>query len=84
MEIVFSKSGKTLEWNDDYDSILELAEDNDIYPDYSCREGICGTCMCKISEGEVAYETPPSTRVDRGSILICISKPTTARVVLAI
>jgi hypothetical protein len=35
MEIVFSRSGKTLEWSDDYDSILELAEDNDIYPDYS-------------------------------------------------
>lgn len=50
IEIVFSKSGKTLEWSPADGTILEFAEANDIYPDHSCRVGVCGTCMCKISE----------------------------------
>ncbi len=84
IEIVFSKSGKTLDWSPVDGTILEFAEANDIYPDHSCRVGVCGTCMCKISEGEVDYEETPTASVDRGSVLICISKPKTARVVLDI
>lgn len=84
IEVVFSKSGKTLNWSHADGTILEFAEANDIYPDHSCRIGVCGTCMCKISEGEVDYEQPPSAAVDSGSVLICISKPKTKRVVLDI
>ncbi|GBO55403.1 flavohemoprotein [Pseudanabaena sp. lw0831] len=84
IEVVFSKSGKTLSWNPKDGTILEFAEANDIYPDHSCRVGVCGTCMCKIPEGDVDYEETPTASVDRGSVLICISKPKTARVVLDI
>jgi uncharacterized protein len=81
-EIVFSKSGKTHIWNPDDGTLLDFAEANGLSPDYSCRAGVCGTCMCKISEGEVEYEESPSASIDAGSVLICISKPKTARVVL--
>jgi uncharacterized protein len=84
MEIVFSKSGKTLNWSDADGSILDFAEANGINPDYSCRAGVCGTCMCKIAEGEVAYDEEPSADIDPGSVLICISRPKTARVILDI
>ncbi|MEI6327712.1 MAG: 2Fe-2S iron-sulfur cluster-binding protein [Pseudanabaena sp. ELA645] len=84
IEIVFSKSGKTLNWSPSDSTILEFAEANDIYPDHSCRVGVCGTCACKISEGEVDYESAPTASVDANSVLICISKPKTARVVLDI
>lgn len=84
MEIQFSKSGKTLYWNPNDGTILEFAEANEIYPDNSCRAGICGTCMCKIIEGEVVYEETPTAKIDHGSVLICISKPKTAKVVLDI
>jgi uncharacterized protein len=84
IEIVFSKSGKTLNWSPDDGTILEFAEANDIYPDHSCRIGVCGTCMCKISEGEVDYEETPTASVDDGSVLICISKPKTGKLVLDI
>jgi hypothetical protein len=40
--------------------------------------------MCKISEGEVDYEETPTASVDPNSVLICISKPKTAKVVLDI
>jgi uncharacterized protein len=82
VEVVFSKSGKTRIWNPADGTILEFAEANGLHPDYSCRAGVCGTCMCRISEGAVEYEELPVGSVDPGSVLICISKPKTARVVL--
>ncbi len=83
-EIIFTKSGKTLTWKDGDGSILEFAEANDINPPFSCRAGICGTCICKISTGEVAYQEEPSAEIDEGSVLICISQPGTSIVVLDI
>jgi uncharacterized protein len=81
-EIVFSKSGRTHTWNLADGTILEFAEANGLRPEYSCREGICGTCTCKIAEGEVEYQEQPIATVERDSVLICISHPKTARVVL--
>ncbi|MBD2778903.1 2Fe-2S iron-sulfur cluster-binding protein [Iningainema tapete] len=83
-EIVFAKSGKTLNWNKSDGSILEFAEANDINPDFSCRVGVCGTCMCKITAGEIDYQEEPTATVEDGSVLICISQPRTSRVVLDI
>jgi uncharacterized protein len=82
VEVVFSKSGKTHTWNPADGTILEFAEANGLQPDYSCRAGFCGTCACRISAGEVEYEEEPTASVDRGSVLICISKPKTGRIVL--
>ena len=76
------KSGKTLTWQSDDGTILEFAEANGLNPPYSCRQGICGTCMCKISEGSVAYQNPPTAEIDQGSVLICISTPSTPKIVL--
>ncbi len=84
IEVVFSRSGKTIHWNPDQGSILEFAEANDVYPDHSCRVGVCGTCACKISEGEVEYEERPTASVESNSVLICISKPKTTKIVLDI
>ena len=81
-EIVFAKSGKTLNWEDSDGSILEFAEANGIDADFSCRQGICLTCTCKINEGEVEYEEPPAGTPDEGSVLICVAKPKSSRVVL--
>ncbi len=81
-EIVFAKSGKTLTWKQGDGSILDFAENNGIEPPYSCRAGICGTCMCQINEGEVSYQEEPTAAVDEDSVLICISQPRTAKVVL--
>jgi uncharacterized protein len=81
-EIVFARSGKTFTWESEHDSILEFAEAHELNPDYSCRQGICGTCMCRILEGEVEYQEEPTAAIAEGSVLICISKPKTARVVL--
>jgi uncharacterized protein len=81
-EIVFTQSNKTLIWQDHTNSILECAEANDLNPPYSCRQGICGTCQCKLLEGEVEYQENPTAAIEAGSVLICISKPKTPKVVL--
>ncbi len=81
-EVVFSKSGKTVTWKPTDGTLLEFAEANDIDAASSCRAGICLTCMCPIQEGEVSYEEDPTGTPDEGSVLICISKPGTDRVVL--
>jgi uncharacterized protein len=83
-EIVFNITGKTLNWKEGDGSILEFAEANNINPPFSCRVGVCGTCMCKISGGNVDYQEEPSADIDEGSVLICISQPGSSRLVLDI
>lgn len=81
-EVVFAQSNKTLTWTPADGTLLEFAEANDLDPDYSCRQGVCMTCMCGLEEGEVEYTDSPASEPDEGSVLICISKPKTAKVVL--
>ncbi|MBW4670006.1 MAG: 2Fe-2S iron-sulfur cluster binding domain-containing protein [Cyanomargarita calcarea GSE-NOS-MK-12-04C] len=69
-------------WKEGDGSILEFAEANDINPPFSCRAGICGTCMCQIHAGEVNYQKEASAEIDQGSVLICIFQPGSSRVVL--
>ncbi|MDB9525794.1 2Fe-2S iron-sulfur cluster-binding protein [Oscillatoria sp. CS-180] len=81
-EVVFAQSGKTAQWSADDGTLLEFAEAQGLSPDFSCRAGICLTCMCRVKEGEVAYEEPPSGTPDDGHALICVAKPRAGRVVL--
>ncbi len=62
-------------------SILDMAEGLGLSPDYSCRSGICHTCMCALKDGVVEYVEEPLDPPDRGSVLICCSKPKTDLVV---
>ena len=81
IEVVFSKSGVKANWNPSFESILDLAEANGLSPDYSCRSGICHTCVCKLEEGEVEYVLEPLDLPAPGSALICCSQPKTNIVV---
>ena len=81
LEVAFSQSGVRANWNPSYESILDLAEAHGLSPDYSCRSGICHTCMCRLEQGEVEYMLEPLEPPDEGSVLICCSKPKTNVVV---
>ncbi len=67
--------GVKANWNPSFESILDLAEANGLSPDYSCRSGICHTCICKLEEGEVDYVLEPLGAPEEGTVLICCSKP---------
>lgn len=80
-EVTFARSGVTATWDPDCVSILDLAEHQGLTPDYSCRSGICRTCMCRLLEGEVEYLEEPLNAPDPGCALICVSRPKTKLVV---
>jgi len=73
--VTFSKSGKTVTWDPDAESLLELAEDNGIEVDSGCRAGSCGSCQTALESGEVDYNQDPDADVEAGHCLLCISKP---------
>jgi ferredoxin-NADP reductase len=58
-------------------TVLEAAEAAGVAIDYSCRVGICGTCMVPLREGAVTMEVedglPPEEK-ERGMILACQAK----------
>lgn len=76
-EVRFAKSGLTAKWDPSIESILVLAEAQGLRPDFSCRTGICHTCMTKLIEGQVEYVTEPLDLPDPGCVLICCSQPKT-------
>lgn len=73
--VTFQKSGVSAVWDDEAFSLLEFAEAQGLEPDFSCRSGICGTCMTRLISGEVAYFEDPLDEPDDGHALICCSKP---------
>ncbi len=80
-QIVFARSGLTVGWDPACDSILDLAESQGLNPDYSCRSGICNTCISELTEGEVEYLEEPLDEPDRGHVLICCARPKTSLVI---
>ena len=79
--VSFARSGVDTTWDPDCESLLDLAEKEGLNPPYSCRSGICRTCMCELTEGEIEYVEEPLTPPDDGSVLICVARPKT-RVVI--
>lgn len=77
-KVTFEKSGKVLEWNDSFESILDLAEGNGIEIEYECRQGFCGTCKVKLLSGEVEMDIEDGLEDDdreEGFILTCVAVP---------
>ena len=74
-EIKFSASGMTAKWDPEYENLLEFAEDQGVFPDFSCRSGICHTCQYKITKGEVAYHFEPLDPPHPGQALLCCARP---------
>ena len=80
-QVTFARSGVTASWDPACESILDLAERRGLNLAYSCRSGICHTCMCELTEGEVEYLDEPLDEPDPGHILICCSRPTSNLVI---
>jgi ferredoxin-NADP reductase/MOSC domain-containing protein YiiM/predicted pyridoxine 5'-phosphate oxidase superfamily flavin-nucleotide-binding protein len=81
IQVTFARSGVTADWDPACESILDLAEQHGLNPDYSCRSGICQTCMCALVEGDVEYLEDPLDEPDPGCVLICCSRPKTSLVI---
>ena len=68
------------------ESILDAANRIGIDPPFSCQSGVCTTCKCKVLSGEVEMENNfglGEDEAEEGFVLSCISKPTSAGVVVS-
>lgn len=66
-------------------SILKVLQDAGVDVPFSCSEGICGTCLTRVKEGEPdhwdMYLTPEEQ--EKGDcIMVCISRSKSPRLVL--
>jgi ferredoxin-NADP reductase/MOSC domain-containing protein YiiM len=73
--ITFARSGLTVNWSADYRSILDLAEACDVPTRFSCRSGVCHTCVTGVVTGETTYVQAPLEPPEQGSVLICSAAP---------
>ena len=73
--IKFMASLKEARWTPQSGSLLELAEARGLSPEYSCREGHCGSCKTRLLRGVVTYTTRPSASVAKDEVLICCAVP---------
>jgi len=76
-DVTFTRSGLTAAWSVDYGSVLELAEACDVPTQWSCRTGVCHTCVTAVLAGEASYDTPPLEPPGDDEVLICSVRPTT-------
>jgi ferredoxin-NADP reductase/MOSC domain-containing protein YiiM len=73
--VSFARSGITAAWDPKFESLLELAEACDVPVRWSCRTGVCHTCMTGLIGGSIIYNPEPLERPAPGNVLVCCSQP---------
>ncbi|MEU9383945.1 MOSC and FAD-binding oxidoreductase domain-containing protein [Streptomyces sp. NPDC048279] len=73
--VTFARSGITTPWSPAHGSLLDLAEACDVPTRWSCRTGVCHTCVTPLVTGDVLYTTPPLELPAPGTVLVCCSTP---------
>jgi ferredoxin-NADP reductase/MOSC domain-containing protein YiiM len=73
--VSFARSGVTAAWDPKFASLLELAEACDVPVRWSCRAGVCHTCMTGLIGGSIVYNPEPLERPAPGNVLVCCSQP---------
>ncbi|WP_406004997.1 MOSC and FAD-binding oxidoreductase domain-containing protein [Streptomyces sp. NBC_00637] len=75
--VTFARSGLATPWSPAHASLLELAEACDIPTRWSCRTGVCHTCVTPLVSGDITYTTPPLEPPEPGTTLVCCGTPVT-------
>lgn len=66
-------------------TILEVLLDNGVTPPFGCMDGVCGSCICGVIEGEVEHRdlNQPGDQHDaEGTMAICVSRAKGSKLVL--
>lgn len=75
VQIHFEPKGISATWNGTQTNLLDFALGAGLKPRYGCKNGICGTCLCRLISGEVRYDHQVSTPVAKGEVLLCCARP---------
>jgi ferredoxin-NADP reductase/MOSC domain-containing protein YiiM len=76
--VSFARSGITAAWDPKFGSLLELAEACDVSVRWSCRAGVCHTCVTGLIGGSINYDPEPLEKPATGNVLLCCSQPNAA------
>ncbi|MDL5156135.1 PDR/VanB family oxidoreductase [Actinomycetospora termitidis] len=82
-EVELARSGSTFEIGPE-DTVLDVLLDNDVDVDFSCMEGICGSCRVQVLDGAPDHRdtTLNATEREAGVMLVCCSRAKGRRLVL--
>jgi ferredoxin len=76
-QVTFSRSGITVPFGDPWRNVLDLADACDVPTRWSCRTGVCHTCVTPLLTGTISYDPDPLDPPSDGQVLICCARPTT-------
>ena len=79
--VTFARSGVTAPVGGDRATVLDLAEACDVPARWSCRTGVCHTCVTPLLSGDIGYAPDPLDPPADGQVLICCARPSTDIVV---
>ncbi|BDU57417.1 hypothetical protein LMORI2_03990 [Limnohabitans sp. MORI2] len=66
-------------------SILQVLQDAGVEVPFSCSEGVCGTCLTQVKEGEPEHwdmYLTPEEQEKNDCMMVCISRSKSPRLVL--
>jgi ferredoxin-NADP reductase/MOSC domain-containing protein YiiM len=75
--VTFARSGITTPFGADWRSVLDLADACDVPTRWSCRAGVCHTCVTPLLSGDITYAPDPLELPADGQVLICCARPAT-------
>jgi ferredoxin-NADP reductase/MOSC domain-containing protein YiiM len=75
--VTFARSGISTPFPTSAGSVLELADACDVPSRWSCRIGVCHTCVTPLLSGKITYSPDPLEPPADGQILVCCAQPET-------
>lgn len=75
--VTFARSALATPWSSQFQTLLEFAEACDVPTRWSCRTGVCHTCVTGLLSGTVDYVVEPLESPAEGTVLLCCARPTT-------
>jgi ferredoxin len=73
--VTFARAGLTVAFDEETSSLLEMAEACDVPTRWSCRTGVCHTCVTGLLSGTVRYAPTPLDPPDLTDVLVCCARP---------
>ena len=74
-QVTFARTGLIVRWSGRDRSLLELADACDVPTRWSCRTGVCHTCITPLLTGAVTYAPDPLEPPGPDEVLVCCSRP---------